>query len=132
MNVLNQSIDNNGYYNPLRINMYTALEMIYAYTNLSFTAKQKDNIFKLYDQLKSSGVVDKVKSAVPSQEWDEIESYIITMIDNVYKYRNSIVGILDIISQDYNNLNFDVTALQESLSNPENLELLKSIMTKLG
>jgi hypothetical protein len=30
-----------------------------------------------------------------------------TTIDNVYKYKNSIVRILDTISTDYSNLEFD-------------------------
>ena len=54
--IVNQSVDDNGFYNPMRVKLYTVLEVVYAYTNLSFTAKQKDNPFKLYDQLISSGL----------------------------------------------------------------------------
>jgi hypothetical protein len=37
--IINQSIDDNGYYNPIRVKIFTVLEVTYAYTNLSFTAK---------------------------------------------------------------------------------------------
>ena len=39
--IINQSIDENNFYNPVRLKIFTVLEMMYAYTNLSFTAKQK-------------------------------------------------------------------------------------------
>ena len=34
--------------------------------------------------------------------------------------------------QDYSNLNLDATEIQKKLADPNNMELLKSIMTKLG
>jgi hypothetical protein len=42
------------------------------------------------------------------------------------------MGILDTVSEDYKNLEFDASKIQEHLADPENLTLLKSIMTKLG
>jgi hypothetical protein len=60
--IINQSLDDNGYYNPIRVKIFTVLEVVFAYTNLSFTAKQKENIFKLYDQLVSTGIFQEVKS----------------------------------------------------------------------
>jgi hypothetical protein len=38
-NVINQSVDDNGFYNPIRVKLYMTLEVVYAYTNISFTAK---------------------------------------------------------------------------------------------
>jgi hypothetical protein len=37
--IINQSVDDNGFYNPIRIQIFTVLETFYFYTNLSFTAK---------------------------------------------------------------------------------------------
>jgi hypothetical protein len=42
------------------------------------------------------------------------------------------MGILDIISQDYSNLNFDASAIQEKLADPENMALLRQVLDKLG
>ena len=53
-------------------------------------------------------------------------------IDAVYKYQNSALGILDTIGQDYSNLELDAQKLQEKMNNPENLALLKDVLTKLG
>jgi hypothetical protein len=37
--IVNNSVDENGFYNPMRVRIYTVLELVEAYTNLSFTAK---------------------------------------------------------------------------------------------
>ena len=39
-NVINQSVDNNGYYNPVKIKIYKELAIIEFYTNINFTVKQ--------------------------------------------------------------------------------------------
>jgi hypothetical protein len=53
-------------------------------------------------------------------------------VSSIYKYQNSIMGILDTVMADYQNLNFDIDSLQQKISNPENLTLLKDVVTKLG
>ena len=59
-NVVNQSIDENGFYNPMRVDLFLTLEFIYAYTNLSFTDKMKEDPFKLYDLLVSTDIINEV------------------------------------------------------------------------
>lgn len=131
--VVNLSHDpDNNFPNPIKVEIIGILEIIYAYTNLSFTDKQKEDIGKLYDLLDSNGVVTAIISQIPEDEYDFVVSGINDTIDAVYKYQNSILGILDSISQDYSNLKLDASAIQKDLADPENLKLLKSIMTKLG
>lgn len=130
--IINQSLDDNGFYNPMRLQIFTVLEVVYAYTNLNFTAKQKENPFKLYDQLVSSGLFYEVQSNIWEKDWEEIEKTIITTVDNIYKYKNSAMGILETISNDYSNLDLDATNIQSKLADPNNLEFLKSVLTKLG
>ena len=131
-NIINQSIDDNGYYNPMRLQLYTVLEVVFAYTNLSFTEKQKENPFKLYDQLISSGIFSTVKNNILEDDWIEIEKGTVAVIDNIYKYKNSAMGILEMITSDYSELNLDAQNIQHALGDPENLTLLKDVMTKLG
>lgn len=131
-NIINQSVDDNGFYNPMRIKIFTTLEVIYAYTNLNFTAKQKEDIYKLYDLLISSGIFKQVINCISEQDWKEIQETIITTIDNIYKYRNSALGVLENIKEDYSTLDFDATAIQSKLSDPENLSLLRDVVNKLG
>ena len=131
--ILNKSVDDNGYYNPVRLQIFTAVEMMYAYTNLTFSAKQKENVFKLYDQLISSGLFEQIVSKIPNKEWESIQTALSTIITNIYTYKNSIAGILDILTtEDYTNLQLDATKIQKLLGDPENMEFLREVLTKLG
>lgn len=131
-NVLELSHDSNNFSNPIKVQVYTALEMIDKYTNISFTEKQKENPTKLYDLLNGNGLLEKIIDAVPQIEYDELIHGIYDTIDAVYAYQNSVLGILDTISQDYSNLNLDAAEIQKKLADPENMALLKNIITKLG
>ena len=131
-NVLELSHDSNNFSNPVKVSVYTTLEIIEKYTNVNFTEKQKENPTKLYDLLVGNGFAAAVIKAIPEPEYNEILTGIKQTIKSVYKYQNSVLGILDTISQDYNNLNLDATEIQKKLADPENMALLKNIMTKLG
>lgn len=131
-NVLELSHDSNNFSNPVKVSVYTTLEIIEKYTNVNFTDKQKENPTKLYDLLVGNGFAAAVIKAIPEPEYDEILTGIKQTIKSVYKYQNSILGILDTISQDYSNLNLDATEIQKKLADPNSIELLKGIMTKLG
>lgn len=131
-NVLELSHDSNNFSNPVKVSVYTTLEIIEKYTNVNFTEKQKENPTKLYDLLVGNGFAAAVIKAIPEPEYDEILTGIKQTIKSVYKYQNSVMGILDTISQDYSNLNLDATEIHQQLADPENMALLKSIITKLG
>ena len=131
-NIINQSIDDNGYYNPIRVKIYTVLEIMYAYTNLSFSAKQKENPFKLYDQLISTGLFQQVKDNIFEEDWIEIEKTVLMTMKNIYQFKNSAMGVLETVAQDYSNLNLDAENIKAALGDPTNLTLLKNVMTKLG
>lgn len=131
-NVINSSADNNNFANPVKISVFSTLEIMYAYTNINFTEKQKEDPTKLYDALISSGLVSVIINALPETEYHEIMSGIADSINAVYTYRNSVMGILESISQDYRGLELDATAIQNKIADPENMALLKDVLTKLG
>jgi hypothetical protein len=131
-NVLELSHDQNNFSNPVKVQVYTALGIIEKYTNINFTEKQKENPTKLYDLLVGNGLIHEVVSAIPQEEYDVLIKSIYDTDEAFYKYRNSVLGILDTVSQDYSNLDLDATEIQKKLADPENMELLKGIMTKLG
>ena len=126
--IVNQSVDDNGFYNPMRVKLYTALEVVYAYTNLSFTEKQKEDPFKLYDLLVSTGIFMDVLKEIAEYDWTDIQDSIKTTIDNIYKYRNSVLGILETVSADYSDLNLSADALTDKVLNPESLTTLKELL----
>lgn len=130
--VLNGSADQNNFANPVKIEVIGTIEMIKAYTNLSFTEKQLEDIPKLYDLMEQNDIINKIMSAIPTVEYEFIINGIDNTIQSYYNYRNSVFGILDTISQDYSNLDFDAQKIQKEIGDPENLELLRSVLTKLG
>ena len=131
-NVVNQSIDENGFYNPMRVDLFLTLEFIYAYTNLSFTDKMKEDPFKLYDLLVSTDIINEVIKATDGREYVKIKNDVYSVIENIYKYRNSVLGILDTVKNDYSDLNLNATEIQEKLSDPNNMQLLRDVLSKLG
>lgn len=131
-NVINQAADENNFANPIKLDVFAALEIVFAYTNITFTDKQKEDLIKLYDILESNNVFNTVISAIPEAEYKSIVEGIDACAQAIYTYRNSALGIMESISQDYSSLDFDASNIQKKLGDPNNLSLLKEVLTKLG
>ena len=131
-NVINLSADDNNFANPVKIHVFTTLEVIEQYTNINFTEKQKEDPTKLFDLLESSGLSNLILEAIPEEEYAMIVNGVIDSTEAVYNYRNSVLGILDSVSADYSAIDLDATELQKKIGDPDNLALLKQILTKLG
>ena len=131
-NVINSAHDENNFSNPVKVSVFTTLEIMYAYTNVNFTDKQKEDPTKLYDMLISSGLVATVINAIPEAEYNEVLCGVSDSIEAVYAYRNSIMGILDNISTDYSNMDLDASNISNKLNNPEYMTLLRDVLSKLG
>ena len=130
--VINSAADENNFSNPVKENVFLTLEILYHYTNINFTDKQKEDPVKLYDLVVSSGLVNKVTDLIPEEELDEVINGVAQSVKAIYTYRNSVLGILESISQDYSALNLDATEIQQKLVDPDNMALLKQVLTKLG
>ena len=130
--VINLSADENNFANPVKVDIYFAIELIDAYTNISFTEKQKEDVCKLFDSITSSGLLAVIRDAIPEEEYGYLYHDINACVSAVYSYKNSVMGILENITTDYDNLNLDASAIQQKLADPQNLELLKGVMAKLG
>ena len=131
-NIINSCAEDPKFYNPGKLEIYLTLEVFYNYTNIKFTDKQKEDVCKLYDLLESSGLSEEVFNNIPEDEIILISSIIDDTIDNIYKYNNSIYGILDNISSDYNSMNFDINSLWEQLADKENVGFLQEVIQKMG
>ena len=131
-NVIMLSADENNFSNPVKLDIFLSLEILDAYTNISFTEKQKEDICKLYDLFKGSGLLDMIIKAIPENEYKQLQDSLMICVDAIYTYRHSILGILETISQDYENLNLDAESIRQALADPENMGLVKDVLTKLG
>lgn len=130
-NIINASTDDNGFYNSAKIDFNKTLEIIFAYTNIKFTDKQKEDPMKLYDSFYSCGLAEKIFELIPENELEWFDKHVRISIDKIYEYRNSVYGILDALKTDYNDLGLDVEKLQEALANDDNVGFLKEVVDKL-
>ncbi len=130
--IVNQSLDDNNFANPARVRINAALEIVFAYTNINFTDKQKEDRLALYDLLAGAGLLKAIYDALPSNEYTIMDTTVWEVIDEIYRYKTSVLGILQAISQDYSNLDLDAEKIREKLGNKENVEFLKNVMDKMG
>ena len=130
--IISTAADNNGYYNITKVNFWMDLEIIFTYTNVSFTDKQKEDLFKLYDLMKGNGFIQMVKDNMCAEELAEIVQTVWDTIKNIYQHASSALGVMQAIATDYSDLDLEAAGIQEKLADPENLKLLKGVLTKLG
>ena len=130
--VINASSDEENFSNPVKVSVFSALEIVDAYTNITFTDKQREDPVKLYDLLQSNHLLDRIIEAIPEDEYTELINGLHCSIDAIYTYRNSVLGILDTIKSDYSDTDFDATNIAEKLGNKEDLAFLKELLEKMG
>ena len=130
--VINAAADENNFSNPIKLDIFTCLEIVFAYTNISFTDKQKEDLVKLYDILESNHIFDQVIEVIPKSEYKQIIEGVQDCSDAIYTYKNSLMGILEMVGQDYSQLNFDAETIREKMADPENLAVLKDVMAKMA
>lgn len=129
--VINNSVDLQGYYAPYRLDLFITIAIMQYYTNITFTEKQKEDLGKLYDLLVSSGLYTEIKNRIPTSEIEYINENVEKTIVSIYAYRNSVLGIMDAINKDYNNTIFDVENIQKVLGEGKGLETVREVLDNL-
>lgn len=130
--VINESADGNNFTNPIKTEVFIALCVLEYYTNITFTDTQRKDPSKIYDIVKSSGLLDTIIAAIPAEEYGTIYSGVYSSINAIYSYKNSVLGILEAVTADYSALDYNATDIQQKLADPNNMGLLKDILSKLG
>lgn len=67
-----QKAEEDGIYNETMLDMYFHLNMVYLYSNITFTEKQKENEPKLYDAMVSSGFMAAFLQAMDEDEYTAV------------------------------------------------------------
>mgnify|MGYP001137230494 FL=1 len=131
-NIIEQAGNNEeGFYNIVKLSVFYTIEMLRAYTNISFTEKQLEDPQKLYDIIVLNKIWDTVKQSIPEDEVNYIWENTCALAREITEYNHSALGILKLMSDDYENLNFDVQEITEKLSDRTNLDLVRNLLTKL-
>lgn len=95
-----QESEENGLYNPNKLEMYFNLNLVYMYTNLSFTEKQKEEPAKLYDILKTHKFFEKFIVAMPDSEYYYLHNTLNEYMEKILTYRNTAGAVIQSIIQD--------------------------------
>ena len=130
--VINQAADDNNFMNPVKAEVFMKLEIVFRYTNISFTDKQKEDLVKLYDLMDSNDLFDIIINEIPENEYNTIVDAVMDCSEAIYAYQNSIMGVLERVSTDYDNMNLNLDALKEKFQDLGDVSLLQEVVTKLG
>ena len=131
-NIIEQAGNNEeGFYNIVKLSVFYTIEMLRAYTNISFTEKQLEEPQKLYDIIVLNNIWNEVKKAIPQSELTDMWENTCALAREITEYNHSALGILNLLSNDYDNLSLDTTDMANKLSNVDNLKMLREILTKL-
>jgi len=71
-NVISNAADGNRFYNPIKLEAFITLEVLFRYTNLSFTETQQKDLSKLFDIVVSNGLAKVIMDAIPKDELDDV------------------------------------------------------------
>lgn len=96
---LQESKEYDGYFNPVKIEMNFILNVIFLYTNVNFTEKQKEDLLALYDLLEKNGFADEVIKAIPEKEYQTLMDYLDETRDSIEGYNSTFVGAINQIAK---------------------------------
>lgn len=99
MITLQKSLED-GVYNPIKIDVYFHLGLVYLYSNLNITEKQKEDEFKVYDNLSSNGLLTSILELIPEAEYEVLYSYIEELRADILDYKYTAAATIQSIVQD--------------------------------
>ena len=94
VSIVLQEAKEDALYSPVRIDMLFHLFLVFSYTNITFTEKQKEDLPKLYDTLLSCGLLDKIIEVIPQEEYDMLMDYIDEYINQDMNYNTTAAALL--------------------------------------
>lgn len=86
-------------YNPYRLDLYFNMNLIFLYSDIEFDADDRADVTKLYSELDSNGVVDKIISLIPDLEYNFLKETLAELVDMNMEYKTRIgVSLKDIVA----------------------------------
>lgn len=95
-----QKASHDGIIDEVALEMHFNLNIIYLYTNINFTDKQKEDEAELYDKLQCSGLINEVISHMKENEYETLLDYLNTNKENMINHNQSIGGFLETLIND--------------------------------
>ena len=121
-----------GFFNIIKLEAYYRIEMLKAYTNISFTDKQLEDTPKLYDALVLNDIWACIGNTIPESERNYIWENIIELAREITTYNNSVLGILRTVKNGYSDTEFNISQLKDEIEKLRDTYLVKEIVPLLG
>lgn len=93
-----QNSEENGMINPLKLDMYFGLYLIYMYTNIEFTEDERSDEVALYNTLYSNGIIDVVICAlnqIDKSEYEYLYNKLVEMAYRKVEYNNTLASVIN-------------------------------------
>ena len=121
-----QKSEEDGYYNPMKLDMFFHLHLVYMYTNIAVDGDMEET--EIYDLLETSGLLAKVVDVMEDSEYNELYHYLETTKDEVMTFKNTTAAV---ISKVINDLPKNAALAAEIVQNfnPEQYEAVANFAT---
>lgn len=131
-NAISKTEDENRFFNPVKLECYCTLEIIYAYTNIKFTDKQLEDEAKIFDLMEENGLIDLIFSAIPEEETSFVMDSCEAAAEAIYKYSNSAMGLIEHIVAQRDALSLNLDNFIETIQDPATRETIKALLTQFN
>jgi hypothetical protein len=75
--------------------MFFHLHLVYLYTNITFTDKQREDEYKLYDTLHSNGIINNVLENIPEIEYETLFELMQERIEIEMEYNTTAAAMIE-------------------------------------
>ena len=89
-----QKAEEDGIYNDIKLDVFFNMNIIYTYTDITFTDKQREDAFQ------SSGFLTQILAAIPEDELKSLIDYMNIMKSEILNYKNTAGAVLQSLIQD--------------------------------
>ena len=90
----------NGFYNEVKLDMYFHLYIVYFYSNLVFSPEDREDEYKLFDELESNDVIISIIGAMEENEYERLKYYLSALKESTINYKSSAAAVVNSIVQD--------------------------------
>ena len=95
-----QMSEEEGIYNEALLDMYFNLYIVFLYTNIQFTDKQKEDLPKLYDLMQCNGLIPLVIANMEESEYTMLLDYMERIREDRLKYKQTAAAVIQSLIQD--------------------------------
>ena len=95
-----QQAKENGVINQIKLDILFNMYIVLMYTDLIFTEEERADLAQLYDELQSTGILNRILGAMDEKEYESLYGYLEAMRENQEKYERSFSGTARILIQD--------------------------------